>query len=82
MQRDVWLDTLPSIETRRLDCEVLEARIYGDVGVARVRLGWNATAQGRDLSGEYAVTDVFTREDGRWRASWRVSVRLSEGAAA
>jgi hypothetical protein len=31
----------------------------------------------RDLTGDYAVTDVFKQEGGRWRPSWRISVRLS-----
>ena len=31
----------------------------------------------RDLSGDYAVADVFTKADDRWRASWRISVRLA-----
>ena len=29
------------------------------------------------LTGDYAVTDVFIRRDDRWRASWRISVRLA-----
>jgi hypothetical protein len=79
MPRADWLSALPGIETRSLACEVLEERLFGDVGVARARLVWDASARGRDVSGEYAVTDVFTLDDGRWRASWRVSVRLSGG---
>ena len=75
--RDLWLDTLPRLETRSLGWEVLEERQFGDVGVVRVRLTWDASLDGRDLAGEYAVTDVFSRADGRWRASWRISVRLA-----
>ena len=80
MSRDEWLTALPSVETRSLACEVQEERVYGHVGVARARLSWDASVGGRDLSGEYAVTDVFTHDGRRWRASWRVSVRLPEGA--
>jgi ketosteroid isomerase-like protein len=77
MPRAAWLAMLPDVDTRSLACEVLEERVFGDVGVARVNLVWDASVQGRDLSGEYAVTDVFTRDGDRWRASWRVSVRLT-----
>jgi hypothetical protein len=76
--RELWLDTLPKLDTRSLGWEVLEERVFGDVGVVWLRLTWEATLDGRDLTGEYAVTDVFTRVEGRWRASWRVSVRIPE----
>ena len=74
--RDVWLATLPRIDTRSLSCEIVEERVYGDVAVVQARLAWDASVEQRDLSGEYAVADVFRRIDGRWRPSWRVSVRL------
>ena len=77
MPRAAWLAAMPVVETRPLACEVHEERFSGDVGIARVRLVSDASVEGRDLSGEYAITDVFKRDDGRWRASWRVSVRLS-----
>ena len=36
------------------------------------------TDKDADLTGWYAVTDVFTKDQGRWRPSWRISVRLTE----
>jgi ketosteroid isomerase-like protein len=76
MPREDWLATLHQVETRSLDCSDVDARVFGDVAVVRARLRWDASVGGRDLTGDYVVTDVFTRPDGRWRASWRVSVRL------
>jgi hypothetical protein len=75
--RDAWLATLPRIDTRSLSCEVIDERIYGGVAVVQARLAWNASVDGRDLSGDYAVTDVFRCVEARWRPSWRVSVRLA-----
>jgi hypothetical protein len=45
------------------------------VAVVRARLRWDASVGDRNLTGDYLVTDVFTRHDEGWRASWRVSVR-------
>jgi hypothetical protein len=74
--RDVWLATLPQIETRSLECSDVEPRVFRDVAVVRARLRWNASMGDRDLTGDYLVTDVFTRHEAGWRASWRISVRL------
>ena len=76
MPRDAWLATLDRIETRSLECSDVEPRVFGDVAVVRARLRWDASFADRDLTGDYLVTDVFTRRDDGWRASWRVSVRL------
>jgi ketosteroid isomerase-like protein len=76
MSRDDWLATLDQVETRSLECTEVEPRVFGDVAVVRARLRWNASVGGRDLTGDYLVTDVFSRHEEGWRASWRVSVRL------
>ena len=75
--RQQWLDNLPGMETHSLACEVLDARLFSDLGVVRARLSWEVTFGDRDLSGSYLVADVFRRENGRWRAVWRISTRLS-----
>ena len=76
MPRDEWLAMLPQVETRSLACSEIEPRVFDDVAVVHARLRWDASVGGRDLTGDYLLTDVFTRRNGRWRASWRVSVRL------
>jgi len=78
MARDDWIASLPTIETDLLEAEVEQARTYGDVAIVKARLRWQARAGGRDLTGTYAVTDVFTNDEGRWKPSWRISVRLPE----
>ncbi len=77
MPKRDWLAGLASIETRSLSVSEVSARTFGDVAVVKARLDWEASMEERDLSGQYAVTDVFTKADGRWRPSWRISVRLS-----
>jgi hypothetical protein len=46
------------------------------VAVVSARLRWDASLRDQDLTGDYAVTDVFTRAGDRWLAAWRISVRL------
>ena len=74
--KDEWLEALDEIETRSLVPRDVDARVFGHVAVVSARLRWDATLRDQDLTGDYAVTDVFTRGDGRWLASWRISVRL------
>ncbi len=74
--KDEWLAALDEIDTRSLVPRDVDARVFGDVAVVSARLRWDATLREQDLTGDYAVTDVFTRGDGRWLASWRISVRL------
>ena len=78
MPRDNWIASLQGIEPQLLEADVEDARIYGDVAVVKVRLRWLARTADRNLNGTYAVTDVFTKDQGRWRASWRISVRLTD----
>ena len=74
--KDEWLQTLAQVETRSIACRDVDARVFGDVAVVRAWLHWDASLDGRDLTGDYAVTDVFERDDDRWRAAWRISLRL------
>jgi ketosteroid isomerase-like protein len=76
VSKDEWLEALDEIETRSLVPRDVDARVFGEVAVVSARLRWEASLRDQDLTGDYAVTDVFTRGDGRWLASWRISVRL------
>jgi ketosteroid isomerase-like protein len=78
MPRADWIAALPRIETERLEAAVEEVRTFGDVAVVKAWLRWSASMEGRDLSGEYSVADVFRADEDRWRASWRISVRQPE----
>jgi ketosteroid isomerase-like protein len=78
MPREIWISSLPGIQTELLEADVENVRVYGDVAIVKARLRWLARTESRNLNGTYAVTDVFTSDDGRWRASWRISVRLTD----
>ena len=72
-----WIETLSQIETRSIVASDVEARAYGDVAVVRLRLAWEAELAGRDLTGDYAIVDVFTRASDGWQPRWRISTRLT-----
>ena len=72
-----WLATLPLIETRSIVPSDVEVRVFGDVAVVRLRLAWEAELTGRDLTGDYAIVDVFTRASDGWHPTWRISTRLT-----
>ena len=74
--RDEWLAALSQIDTTSFSVETFDAREFGDVAVVASRATWQAMLGDRDLSGEYALTDVFVRREGRWLVAWRVSTRL------
>ena len=76
VSKDEWLRTLAEIDTRSLSCRDVDARVFGDVAVVKAWLRREASLGERDLTGDYAVTDVFRRDGGRWRAAWRISLRL------
>jgi hypothetical protein len=78
VDRATWLGTLELIDTRTLEHGELETAILGDVAVVAGRWQWDASLPDRDLSGEYAITDVFVRSGDGWRARWRISTRLPE----
>ena len=78
VSRQEWLDALAVIETRSFAPETIETRVFGDVAVIASRVKWDARLGERDLSGEYALTDVLARADGRWQPVWRISARVGD----
>ena len=76
-ERADWLTALASIESRSLEVLEYEERIFGDVGVTNTLQRWSARRGDRDLSGDYAIIDVFERRGGSWRAAWRLSRKVA-----
>jgi ketosteroid isomerase-like protein len=76
--REEWLTMLERIETRAFGVSDVEPRVFGDVAVVRLTARWEAATRDRDLTGDYALVDVFTRPAGTWQVSWRVSTRLTQ----
>jgi ketosteroid isomerase-like protein len=76
--RDEWLATLEKIDTRAFGLSAVESRVFGDTAVVKLNARWEASIDDHDLTGDYAIVDVFTRQRGTWQVSWRISQRLTE----
>ena len=76
VERAEWLAALPSIESEFLDIVEYEERTFGGTGVTRTLQRWKARVGDRDLSGDYAIVDVFERVGESWRAVWRISRKV------
>jgi len=57
-----------SLKIESLDYSGMKVRTYGDTAVVTGRLTIKATWEGSDVGGEYAFTDTFVRQGGKWRA--------------
>jgi hypothetical protein len=77
MERADWLASLPSIESESLDVLEYEERAFGDVGITNTVQRWSARRGERDISGDYAIVDLFERSGGSWRAAWRISRKVT-----
>jgi ketosteroid isomerase-like protein len=68
--RAAWLEmAMGPISIERFRWEELEARAvdpHGDVVVVHGRANQRATAEGREWSGAFLVTDVWVRREDRW----------------
>ena len=63
--------------------EFLDVRVqvYGDAAVMTSRNILQATFDGKDWSGDHALTDVWVRRNGRWQIVRRHSSKLVPGAS-
>jgi ketosteroid isomerase-like protein len=63
--------------------EFLDVRVYvyGDAAFMTSRNLLQATFEGRDRSGELALTAIWVRRDGRWQLVRRRAGNLVAGAA-
>jgi ketosteroid isomerase-like protein len=55
--------------------ERMNVRIYGDTAVINAQFQQRATFAGRDWSGEFLLTDVWVKRNGRWQVVARHSSR-------
>ena len=72
MNRAEWLKTADHYRLENFALRYLSVRIFGNVAVVRVQPNRKATAGATvDRSGEFAVVDIWTKDDGTWKLSSR-----------
>jgi ketosteroid isomerase-like protein len=68
LDRAAWLERVAELFTLdEFAYDEIDVEVYGDTAVLSSRYRQVATLDGRDLSGEFLVTDVWIRRDGRWQ---------------
>ena len=73
VDKDGWLAMGPDYTIEEFEYMESDIHVYGDTAVSNSRYWQKATYQGTDLSGEYYLTDVWVKRDGRWQVVTRHS---------
>jgi ketosteroid isomerase-like protein len=67
--------TLKLVRGDGFSFEKLNVRIYGDTAVINAQFQQTATFAGHDWSGEFLLTDVWVKRNGRWQVVARHASR-------
>ena len=67
--------TLKLVRGDGFSFEKMQVRIYGDTAVINAQFQQNATFAGQDWSGEFLLTDVWVKRNGRWQVVARHASR-------
>jgi ketosteroid isomerase-like protein len=79
---DVWLAALPNYVIHRQAIHDMNVSLWGDVAVATLAYSQDAEPwNGRDISGNFMITDVWVFRNGRWLVAERHSSRLEKAQA-
>jgi ketosteroid isomerase-like protein len=70
MPRKRWLEVLEDYHVHSYAIQERTIDVAGDTAAVLQRVHQQATVLGEDRSGLFVISDVWLREDGRWRV-WR-----------
>jgi Domain of unknown function (DUF4440) len=81
MSKSLWLSGAVSTHA----CEAfhfdhIDVRVYGETALANVWYYQKATVRGSDWSGNFLMSDLWVRRDGRWQVVARHASWLAEGS--
>lgn len=79
IDRASWLAITDRYTAESFRYDQMRVRLLGDVAVVSSRYTQKAAVDGVDRSGEFFLTDVWQKRDGRWQVVARYSAR-PEGA--
>jgi hypothetical protein len=74
LSRREWMDTVPAYEVPSYEISNAVVQDYENAAVVLADLKLGATVRGEARSGDFAVTDVWVRRDGRWQVVARSSI--------
>ena len=73
MGRDEWLDAIQRREVVGIELEIRDATVLDQVMVGTVQARWQIKYLGRVIEDCVLLTDVWVKDEGRWRAIRRHS---------
>ena len=79
MHRDEWLDAIQRRDVDTIDLEVHDASALDQVMVGTVQAKWRVKYLGRVIEDCVVLTDVWVKDEGRWRALRRHSTPAPAG---
>jgi hypothetical protein len=82
LSRQEWMATVPAYEVHSYEIADVVVHDYEDAAVVLADLELRATVRGEDRSGNFAVTDVWVRRDGRWQVMARSSIFIPQASSA
>jgi ketosteroid isomerase-like protein len=74
--KEVWMQTLPLIDTKSFDFGDTQITVFGSAAVAFVHATLDWSIQGRPLPSRYMLTDLWVNREGHWQVLTRVSEPL------
>ena len=74
--RQRWMETVRIYDIDRFEFADVDVRPYGDVAVVLSDYRQDATVAGERRSGDFLLTDVWVRRDGRWQVVARSSILM------
>lgn len=79
MKREDWLDAIQRRDVDDIELEVRDATILDNVMVGTVQARWRVKYLNRVIDDCVLLTDVWVRDEGRWRALRRHSTPAPAG---
>jgi hypothetical protein len=79
MHRDSWLDAIQRRDVETIQLEVHDATALDEVMVGTVLARWRVRYLGRIIEDCVILTDVWVKDEGRWRALRRHSTPAPAG---
>jgi ketosteroid isomerase-like protein len=77
--RQRWIETVAVYDIETFTILDIDVRLYGDVAVVLPHFRQTALVNGEPRSGDFLITDVWSRRDGAWQVVARSSIRMAEG---
>jgi Domain of unknown function (DUF4440) len=76
VNRQGWLKMVTAYDLKSFEFPRLDARMHGDMALVLCEYRQTGTVGGVGRSGDFLVTDIWVRRDGRWQVAARSSILI------